>query len=121
MNFENEEPCKKIKYKFGNETFSFETVSNKDVLDLIKQFPENKATNLNEIRVSVLKKFISVHYEILTDIFNKRMKISTFPKLLKKSEVTPVFKKFDPIPKTEYHPVSTPSNFSNFSNSFTCN
>ena len=55
INFENEESCKKIKENFGNKTFSFETISKKDVLDLIKQLPGNKATASNDIPVSVLK------------------------------------------------------------------
>ena len=42
MNFENEETCKKIKETFCNETSFFVTISNKDVLELIKQFPEKK-------------------------------------------------------------------------------
>ena len=44
INFENEGSCKKIKENFDNETFSFETISKKDVLNLIKQLPGNKAT-----------------------------------------------------------------------------
>ena len=42
INFENEESCKKIKGNFGNENFSFETVSKKNVLDLIKELPGTK-------------------------------------------------------------------------------
>ena len=44
INFENEESCQKIKENFGNETFSFEAISKKDGLDLVKQLPGNKAT-----------------------------------------------------------------------------
>ena len=44
ISFENEESCKKIKENFVNQNFSFETVSKKDVLDLIKELPGNKAT-----------------------------------------------------------------------------
>ena len=36
INFENEESCKKLKENIGNENFSFEIVSEKDVLNLIK-------------------------------------------------------------------------------------
>ena len=36
INFENAENCKKIKENFGNKTFSFETISKKYVLNLIK-------------------------------------------------------------------------------------
>ena len=42
INFENEESCKKIIENFGNENFSFETFSKKDVLDLIKELPGNR-------------------------------------------------------------------------------
>ena len=92
INFENEESCKKIKENFGNETFSFETISKKDVLNLIKQLPGNKATVSNDIPVSVLKESVSAYYEKLTDIFNNCIRSGTFPEILKKSEVTPAFK-----------------------------
>ena len=44
INLENEESCKKIKENFGNETFSFEAISKKDVSNLVKPLPGNKAT-----------------------------------------------------------------------------
>ena len=86
INFENEESCKKIKENFGNETFSFETISKKDVLDLIKQLPGNKATVSNDISVSVLKESVSAYYEKLTDIFNNCIRSGTFLEIFKKSE-----------------------------------
>ena len=58
IDFESEESRKKIKENFGKENFSFETVSKKDALDLIKELPGNKATVLNDIPVSVLKKSV---------------------------------------------------------------
>ena len=112
INFENEESCKKIKENFGNETFSFETISKKDVLNLIKQLPGNKATVSNDIPVSVLKESVSAYYEKLTDIFNNCIRSGTFPEILKKAKVTPVFKEGDPTSKTDYNPVNTLSNFS---------
>ena len=39
--------------------------------------------------------------------------MALFQKHLPKAEVTPVFKKGDPTPKTDYRPVSTLSNSSN--------
>ena len=36
INFENEESSKKLKENIGNENFSFEIVSEKDVINLIK-------------------------------------------------------------------------------------
>ena len=85
MNFENGESCKKIKENFGNENFYFETVSKKDVLDLIKGLPGNKATVLNDVPVSVLKESVSAYYEKLTAIFNNCIRSGTFPEILKNS------------------------------------
>ena len=78
---------------------------------MIKALPGNKATVSNDIPVSVLKESVSAYYEKLTDIFNNCVRSGTFPEILKKAEVTPVFKKGDPTSKTDYRPVSTPSNF----------
>ena len=104
---------KKAIKRFGNETFSFKTISKKDVLDLIKEISENKGTVSNDIPVSVLKESVSAYYEKLTDIFNNCLRSGAFPEILKKSEVTPVFKKGDhPTSKLDYRPVSTLSNFS---------
>ena len=93
INFENEENCEKIKENFGNENFSFETVSKKDVLDLIKELPGNKPTVSNDIPVSVLKESVFTYYEKLIDIFDNYIRSGTFPEILKKAEVTPVFLK----------------------------
>ena len=110
--FENEESCKKIKENFGNQNLSFEFIPKKDVLNLIKQLPENKATVSNDIPVSVLKESASAYFEKLIDFFSNWIRSRTFPEILKKSEVTPVFKKGHPTSKTGYRPVSILSNFS---------
>ena len=47
VNFENEESCKTIK-NLGKKIFSFETVSKRDVLDLIKKLLGNTVTVSNE-------------------------------------------------------------------------
>ena len=75
INFENEESCKKIKENFGNNNFPFKTVSKKDVSNLIKQHPGNRATVSNDILVSVLKESKSAYYEKSTEYFVKFFKI----------------------------------------------
>ena len=70
---------------------------------MIKQLPGNKVAVSNEIPVLVRTESVSAYYEKLTDIFNNCIRIGTFPEILKKSEVTPVFKKGDPTSKTDYH------------------
>ena len=79
INFENKESCK----NFGNKDFSFETVANKDVLNLIKELPGNKATVSNDIPVSALKGSVSAYYEKLTDIFNNCIEVALFQTYLK--------------------------------------
>ena len=59
-----------------------ETISKKDVLDLIKQLSGNKATVSNDIPILVLKKSVSAYYETLTDIFNNCIRSGTFPEIL---------------------------------------
>ena len=47
-------------------------------------------------------------------IFNKCIRSGTFPEMLKKAEVTPVFKKGDPTSKTDYRPVYSIKFFKTF-------
>ena len=75
VNFENEESCKTIK-SLANDNFSFETVSKRDVLDLIKKLFGNTATVSNDILVSVLKEYVPTYYKKLTDNFNKFIRTS---------------------------------------------
>ena len=79
---------------------------------MIKELPGNIAIVSNDILVSVLKESVSAYYEKLTDIFNNCIRSGTFPEILKKAKVTPVFKEGDPTSKTDYNPVNTLSNFS---------
>ena len=64
INFENEESCKTIKEKFGNKIFSFEIVSTKDVLNLIKKLPGIKDIVSNDISVSLFKECFYLLQEI---------------------------------------------------------
>ena len=79
---------------------------------MIKELTGNKPTVSNDIPVLVLKESVFAYYEKLTDIFNNFIRNGTFPEILKKVEVTPVFKKGDPTSKIDYCPVSTLSGFS---------
>ena len=90
----------------------FETVSKKDVLDLIKKLPGNKATVSNSNPVSVFLESVPAYYEKLTDIFSNCKRSGTFLEILLKNELLQVFKKGDPTSKTFYCPVNTLSNFS---------
>ena len=67
---------------------------------MIKELPVNKAAVSNNMPVSVIKESVSVYYEKLTNIFSNCIRISTFPELFKKAEVTPNFKRGDAASKT---------------------
>ena len=43
---------------------------------------------------------------ILQKLLNDSLETGTFPDSLKLADITPVFKKKDPLNKTNYHPVS---------------
>ena len=76
----------------------------------IKELPGNKATISNDIPVLFLKESVFAYYEKLTDIFNNCISV-TFPEILKKAEITPVFKKGDSTSKIDFRPVSTYSQY----------
>ena len=101
-----------MKENFGNKNFSFEAVSKKDVLNLIKELPGNKAIVSDGIPISLPKESTSAYYEKFTDIFNNCIRSGTFVEIFKKVEVTQVFRKGDPTSKTDCCPLRTLSNFS---------
>ena len=65
-----------------------------------------KISTYGAIRASNLKQSVKFHLKYLTNIINDSLKESTFHDKLKQSEVTPVYKTFDPIQKKNYRPVS---------------
>ena len=65
-----------------------------------------------DILTTILKQHAQIYSQKLADIFNESMKIGKFPDILKKAEVTPVYKKDDMNDKQNYRPVSTLSNLS---------
>ena len=66
----------------------------------MKELPRYKATVSNDIPVSVFKEAIFAYYKKLTDIFNNCIRSGNFLEILKKAEVTPVFKTSDLTSKT---------------------
>ena len=59
-----------------------------------------------------MKNPINIFSEKLTNIFNECLVNGKFPDTLKKSDVTPIFKKGNDNEKEKYRPVSTLSTFS---------
>ena len=72
--------------------------------------PINKSISV-DIPTKNFKQHAQIYSKKLADIFNKSIKMGKFPDILKKAEVTQVYKK-DMNDKQNYHAVSTLSNLS---------
>ena len=114
-NFRNFESIKKIKESqqaAENSSFSFKVISEEEVQNTIKDLPINKSTISGDIPTKILNQQTQIYSKKLADIFNESIKMGKFPDILKKAEVTPVYKKDDMNSKQNYRPVSTLSNLS---------
>ena len=90
----------------NNQTFSFEAVDISDIEREIRNINPKKATTNNNIPPKILKKSFKVSAPVLNNLFNESIEKNEFPQNLKLADVTPVFKKKDPLDKTNYRPVS---------------
>ena len=104
--FENHPSIMKIKSKYTiQEMFSVKPVTVKDVENIIKNIPKNKASG-GEIPLNILKQS-RFTYEMLTDCINDAIVgENIFPDSLKFSDITPVHKKDEKTNKENYRPVS---------------
>ena len=73
------------------EKFSFLSVSVKDVENVIKNIPSNKASG-GDIPIQILKKS-GLTYQILTNCINDAIDKGVFPDSLRIASITPVHKK----------------------------
>ena len=96
-----------IKNKIANtNTFRFKHVMLSDIKNEIKGLNPNKATTHNNIPPKILRQSAEVTANTLQLLFNNAISNSEFPENLKLADVTPVFKKKNPLDKTNYGPVS---------------
>ncbi len=65
-----------------------------------------KATGWDNIPPKILKIGANVLARPITFLINKSVDTNTFPDALKYAEVWPVYKKDDPLDKSNYRPVS---------------
>ena len=83
--------------------FSFRFVTLEDVR-LINDLKNNKAAG-GDIPLKLLKE-CDCTYEKLTNCINNSLSEELFPDSLKRANITPVYKKNDPLNKENYRPVS---------------
>ena len=93
----------KTKYR-GIGNFSFRPVSVEEVKKIIRDLKTNKAVG-GEIPTKILKER-EFTFDVLTKWINKSIETTYFPDSLKLANVAPVFKKVDPLDKSNYRPVS---------------
>ena len=93
----------KTKYR-GIGNFSFRPVSVEEVKKIIRDLKTKKAVG-GEIPTKILKECEFI-FDVLTKCISKSVETGYFPDSLKLANVAPVFKKLDPLDKSNYRPVS---------------
>ena len=93
--FKNNESVTKIKEKYNTQenSFSFNLFSNEDILKAIKSLSSYKASPIEDIPIKTLKNSIHIYPEKLINIVNECLINGKFPNILKRADVTPIFKK----------------------------
>ena len=82
--------------------FSFNFVSEKDILTEMKKLDVSKAIQGSGIPVKIIKANENFFPEAICFYFNKSLEIGKFPNCLKLANIAPVFKKVARISKNNY-------------------
>ena len=94
-----------INQKIENQNkVSFEPVALSDVKE-INDINPNKSSSKDSIPPKMLKISSEATANILQKLLDDSLETGTFPDSLKLADMTPVFKKKDPLNKTNYRPV----------------
>ena len=96
----------------GYPTFDFKPVNQLTVTKALKTLKPQKATGVDQLPAKLVKASVDALSGPICSIFNKCAKLGQFPDDLKRAQVTPVFKKDDPLIKKNYRPVSILSSHS---------
>ena len=91
---------------FQGNNFSFTEVSQFEIEKKIENLNVKKTTTHRNIPPKVLKTSAMVTAETLLQLFKQALTTGEFPSNLKNADVTPVFKKNNPLTKENYRPVS---------------
>ena len=92
--------------EINSNKISFKYEERKKFLTEIQNLNSRKASQQNDIPVKILKENSDICSYILHYNFNNSLFSNKFPKYLKKTDTTPVFKKDEKFLKTNYRPVS---------------
>ena len=89
-----------------NGTYWFQKVTLEKVEKIINTINVKKATGADGIPAKIVKAIKSVITPQLSTLINITADTGVFPDRLKKAQVTPLFKKNDPLVISNYRPVS---------------
>ena len=99
------------KHEF-DKPFNFQQVENASVDKIISNLSTKKSVGVDKISVKLLKAGKTSFVPLVTSLVNTTLDTSIFPDKLKEAQVTPLFKKNDPLDKKNYRPVSVLNNIS---------
>ena len=68
-----------IRENYGNERFSFKSLSKADIIGAVKKLLSNKTSISNDTPISVIKNFATCYCEKLASICNDCLKENKFP------------------------------------------
>jgi exonuclease III len=87
------------------ESFNFRHITRDTILNYFKK-SSKRAVGVDGVGFDILKNAIPVISFPLTKLINQMIENSTFPDALKRSRISPIFKKGDKLDKGNYRPVS---------------
>ena len=103
--YKNQPSIRNIKANFNSVCIlSFQLVCVDDVKAFIKDLKKNKSVG-GGIPTQILKES-EFTFETLTNCINKSIETGYFPYILKEANITPIFKKDDPLDQSNYRSVS---------------
>ena len=103
--YEKHPSIQMIKQKFRiSKKFSLEPVSKDEVKKIIKDLKNSKSVR-GEIPTKIFKE-CDFMFDVLTQCIKKSFTSGEFSDCLKQANVSPIFKKDDPLDKENYRPVS---------------
>ena len=84
----------------GNSTFSFNFISDYDIVKELNKLKTKKASQKTDIPIKIVKENVDIISHFLHHNFNNSLSCSTFPTGMKYADVTPIHKKDDKTHKT---------------------
>jgi len=99
--------CIKERIKIDeNENFTFRFVSEREVAEVLNKLSTKKAAGYDELPPKFIKNLRKILIKPMTLLVNRCILENEFPKSMKKSNITPLYKKKDKLNKDNYRSVN---------------